>query len=113
MKTQPKQLRWLGDSLEEVKGFSDDAKRSAGHQLGLVQAGLEPLDWKPMESVGAGVKEIRIRVETSYRVLYVAKFNEAVYVLHAFVKKTQKTSRQDIDLSAERYKALVRARNTK
>ena len=113
MKTQPKQLRWLGDSLEEVKAFSDDAKRSAGHQLGLVQAGLEPLDWKPMESVGAGVKEIRIRVETSYRVLYVAKFNEAVYVLHAFVKKTQKTSRQDIDLSAERYKALVRARNTK
>jgi len=113
MKTQPKQLRWLGDSLEEVKAFSDDAKRSAGHQLGLVQAGLEPLDWKPMESVGAGVKEIRIRVETSYRVLYVAKFNEAVYVLHAFVKKTQKTSRRDIDLSAERYKALVRARNTK
>jgi len=113
MKTQAKQLRWLGDSLEEVKAFSDDAKRSAGHQLGLVQAGLEPLDWKPMESVGAGVKEIRIRVETSYRVLYVAKFNEAVYVLHAFVKKTQKTSRQDIDLSAERYKALVRARNTK
>jgi phage-related protein len=113
MKTQPKQLRWLGDSLEEVKAFSDDAKRSAGHQLGLVQAGLEPLDWKPMESVGAGVKEIRIRVETSYRVLYVAKFNEAVYVIHAFVKKTQKTSRRDIDLSAERYKALVRARNTK
>jgi len=113
MKTQAKQLRWLGDSLEEVKGFSDDAKRSAGHQLGLVQAGLEPLDWKPMESVGAGVKEIRIRVETSYRVLYVAKFNEAVYVLHAFVKKTQKTSKRDIDLSAERYKALVRARNTK
>ena len=113
MKTQPKQLRWLGDSLEEVKAFSDDAKRSAGHQLGLVQAGLEPLDWKPMESVGAGVKEIRIRVETSYRVLYVAKFNEAVYVIHAFVKKTQKTSKRDIDLSAERYKALVRARNTK
>jgi len=113
MKTQPKQLRWLGDSLEEVKAFSDDAKRSAGHQLGLVQAGLEPLDWKPMESVGAGVKEIRIRVETSYRVLYVAKFNEAVYVLHAFVKKTQKTSKRDIDLFAERYKALVRARNTK
>ena len=113
MKTQPKQLRWPGDSLEEVKAFSDDAKRSAGHQLGLVQAGLEPLDWKPMESVGAGVKEIRIRVETSYRVLYVAKFNEAVYVIHAFVKKTQKTSKRDIDLSAERYKALVRARNTK
>ena len=113
MKTQPKQLRWLGDSLEEVKAFSDDAKRSAGHQLGLVQAGLEPLDWKSMETIGAGVKEIRIRVETSYRVLYVAKFNEAVYVLHAFVKKTQKTSKRDIDLSVDRYKALVRARNIK
>jgi phage-related protein len=55
MKTQPKQLRWLGDSLEEVKTFSDEAKRSAGHQLGLVQSGLDPLDWKAMETVGAGV----------------------------------------------------------
>ena len=84
MKTQPKQLRWLGDSLDQVKAFSDEAKRSAGHQLGLVQSGLDPEDWKPMETVGAGVKEIRIRFETSYRVFYVAKFNEAVYVLHAF-----------------------------
>ena len=113
MKTQPKQLRWLGDSLEEVKTFSGEAKRSAGHQLRLVQSGLDPLDWKAMETVGAGVKEIRIRVETSYRVLYVAKFSEAVYVLHAFVKKTQKTSKKDIHLSAERYKALIRARNAK
>ena len=113
MKTQPIQLRWLGDSLKDVKTFSDEAKRSAGHQLGLVQAGLEPLDWKSMETVGAGVKEIRIRVEASYRVLYVAKFSEAVYVLHAFVKKTQKTSKKDIDLSAERHKALIRARNAK
>jgi phage-related protein len=113
MKIQPKQLCWLGDSLEEVKTFSDEAKRSAGHQLGLVQFGLDPLDWKPMEGVGAGVKEIRLRFETSYRVLYVAKFNDAVYVLHAFVKKSQKTSKKDIDLSAERYKSLIRARNVK
>ena len=113
MKAQPKQLRWLGDSIDEVKAFSDEAKRSAGHQLGLAQAGLDPLDWKPMETVGAGVKEIRIRVETSYRVLYVAKFSEAVYVLHAFVKKTQKTSKKDLDLATERYKALIRARNAK
>jgi phage-related protein len=81
--------------------------------LGLVQLGVDPLDWKPMETVGAGVKEIRIRVETSYRILYVAKFNEAVYVLHAFVKKTQKTSKKDIELSTERYKALIRSRNAK
>lgn len=81
--------------------------------MGLVQSGLDPLDWKPMETVGAGVQEIRIRVKTSYRVLYVAKFSEAIYVLHAFVKKTQKTSKKDIDLSAERYKALIRASNAK
>lgn len=113
MKISPKQLQWLGDSLDAVKTFSDEAKRSVGHQLGLVQSGHDPLDWKPMENVGAGVKEIRIRMETSYRVLYVAKFSEAVYVLHAFVKKTQKTSKKDIDLSVERYKALIRARNSK
>jgi phage-related protein len=81
--------------------------------LGLVQLGVDHLDWKPMETVGAGVKEIRILVETSYRILYVAKFNEAVYVRHAFVKKTQKTSKKDIELSTERYKALIRSRNAK
>jgi phage-related protein len=113
MKTQPKQLLWLGDSLEALKAFSDEAKRSAGHQLGLVQWGLDPLNWKPMENVGAGVKEIRIRVETSYRILYVAKFSEAVYVLHAFVKKTAKTSKKDMDLSIDRYKALSKARSSK
>ena len=113
MKKQPKQLSWLGDSLDQVKTFSDEAKRSAGHQLGLVQSGIDPEDWKPMDSGGAGGMDIRIRFEKAYRVLYVAKFNEAVYVLHAFVKKTQKTSKKDIDLGADRYKALIKMRNTK
>lgn len=113
MRKPQKQLRWLGDSLDAVKEFSDEAKRSAGHQLGMVQAGLDPLDWKPIEIVGPGTKEVRIQVETGYRVLYVAKFNEAVYVLHAFVKKTQKTSKKDIDLAAGRYKALMKERNKK
>jgi phage-related protein len=113
MKKIPKHLNWLGDSLDQVKTFSYEAKRSAGHQLGLVQSGLDPEDWKSMETVGSGVKEIRIRLEKSYRVLYVAKFSEAVYVLHAFVKKTQKTSKKDIDLGADRYKALIKSRNTK
>ncbi len=113
MKKIPKHLNWLGDSLDQVKTFSYEAKRSAGHQLGLVQSGLDPEDWKPMETVGSGVTEIRISFEKSYRVLYVAKFSEAVYVLHAFVKKTQKTSKKDIDLGADRYKALIKSRNTK
>lgn len=82
-------MRWLGDSLDTVKDFSDEAKREAGHQLGRVQEGHEPSDWKPMETVGAGVREIRIQVEKAYRVLYVAKFSEAIYVLHAFENLNQ------------------------
>ena len=111
MKTIPKQLIWLGDSLDQVKDFSDEARRSAGHQLGLIQLGYEPTDWKPMDTVGSGVREIKIRTDQAYRVMYVAKFAEAVYVLHAFVKKTQKTSKRDIDLSSDRYKALVKKRS--
>lgn len=113
MKSPTKQLHWLGDSLDVVKTFSGEARRSAGHQLSLVQAGLTPSDWKPMEAIGPGVREIRIRVERAYRVVYVAKFGEAVYVLHAFVKKSQKTSKADIDLSAQRYKALMKARTSR
>jgi phage-related protein len=113
MKAQPKPLLWLGDSLEEVKAFSDEARRSAGHQLERIQFGLDPFDWKPMDNVGAGVREVRIRVEATYRVLYVAKFNEAVYVLHAFVKKTPKTSKNDLDLAIKRYRALTKERSTK
>ena len=113
MKHAQKQLVWLGDSLVMVKAFSDPARRAAGHQLSQVQEGLEPGDWKPMDTIGPGVQEIRIRAERAYRVMYVAKFREAVYVLHAFVKKTQKTSQADIDLCRDRYKALVKARSSK
>lgn len=113
IRLQQKAMRWLGDGLDAVKGFSDEAKREAGHQLGQVQEGREPSDWKPMETVGAGVREIRIRVEKAYRVLYVAKFPEAIYVLHAFEKKTQKTSKADLDLASTRYRQLVNQRNKK
>lgn len=112
-KAQPKPLIWLGDSIEAVKSFSPDARREAGHQLGLVQDGGDPSDWKPMEAVGAGVKEVRIRVEKAYRVLYVAKFAEAVYVLHGFEKKTQRTSKADIDLANKRYRVLLNERKRK
>ena len=113
IRIQQKVMRWLGDSLDAVKDFSDEAKREAGHQLGRVQEGHEPSDWKPMETVGAGVREIRIRVEKAYRVLYVAKFSEAIYVLHAFEKKTQKTSKTDLDLASNRYRQLVNERKKK
>jgi phage-related protein len=79
-----------------------------------VQAGLEPDDWKPFDDVGAGAKEIRIKDRSGiYRVMYIAKFEEAVYVLHCFQKKTEATSKQDKDIAALRYRAVVRDRKAK
>ena len=89
-----KPVWWIGDSRKAVQGFSVDVRREAGYQLDRVQRGEDPTDWKPMGSVGVGVREIRIRAENAYRVLYVAQFAEAVYVLHAFVKKSQRTPRR-------------------
>ena len=84
----------------------------AGHQLDRVQNGYEPDDWKPMHSVGQGVKEIRIRdAAGAFRVIYVAKFADAVYVLHCFQKKTEKTSKTDLDLAAKRYRDLLKEVN--
>ncbi|MFL5582544.1 MAG: XRE family transcriptional regulator [Gemmatimonadaceae bacterium] len=81
-----KALYWLGSSLEDTRDFPEDARRIAGHQLHLVQLGLQPDDWKPMPSVGAGVYELRVHTEVEHRVFYIAKYAEGVYVLHAFEK---------------------------
>lgn len=108
-----KPILWMGDSLKAMTAFPPDAKREAGHQLWTVQQGDDPSDWKPMTGIGAGVREIRIRTESAYRVVYVAKFEEAVYVLHAFVKKTQRTAKADIDLAERRYRDLLATRKTK
>lgn len=82
-----KEIRWVGTSYDDLLAFPDDPRREAGFQLGKVQAGLEPLDWKPFDEVGAGTKEIRVKDASGiYRVIYVAKFEEAVYVLHCFPK---------------------------
>jgi len=105
-----KPVVWLGNSLERIRDFAPEARREAGMQLGLVQAGLEPADWKPMPAVGLGVNEIRVRVGGAHRVIYVAKFVEAVYVLHAFQKTSQKTSRIDIDLAQRRFRSLIQDR---
>jgi len=100
-------VRFCGDSLEELRLFPDTARREAGHELEIVQRGLEPSDWKPMPAVGAGVSEIRIRDERGIeRVLYVTKFRDAIYVLHCFQKKTQKTSAADLEKASLRYKKL-------
>ena len=106
-----KPVKWLGDSRERIRDFPDVSRHEAGYQLERVQAGKEPRDWKPMPMVGIGVNEIRVRDESgAFRVIYLAKFAEAVYVLHAFQKKARKTAKADIDLARRRFRALVEER---
>jgi phage-related protein len=104
-----KPVVFLGDSLEGLRAFPDRPRRDAGFQLDRVQRGLEPDDWKPMPTIGSGVREIRVRdASGAFRVIYVASFVEAVFVLHVFQKKTQKTSRRDVALAQARFKELRR-----
>lgn len=107
-----KPILWLGSSRDDVKAFPVDARHVAGFQLRRVQQGLDPNDWKPMTVIGAGVREIRIRTGTEHRIFYVAKFPEAVYVLHAFEKRTRKTPKRELRLARDRFRnLLVRRRN--
>ena len=102
-----KPVVFLGDSLDIVRSFPGRARRSAGYQLDRVQRGLEPDDWKPMPGIGAGVREIRVRdASGAYRVVYIASLAEAVYVLHAFQKKSQRTLPRDLDLAQLRLREL-------
>lgn len=108
---QEKEIQWVGSAYDDVLAFPDEPRRQAGFQLGKVQAGIEPDDWKPFDDVGAGTREIRIRESSGiYRIMYVAKFEEAVYVLHCFQKKTQATSKHDKEIAEARYRAVVNAR---
>jgi phage-related protein len=105
----PKSVEFRANSLDDLRLFPVTARREAGYQIDRVQNGHEPDDWKPMSSIGSGVQEIRIRDAVgAFRVIYVAKFADAIYVLHCFQKKTQKTSRTDLDLAESRYRDLVK-----
>ncbi len=109
MRKQPKPVEFLGSALDELRNFPLSARREAGYQIDKVQFGDEPDDWKPMKTIGAGVQEIRIQDEAgAFRVIYIAKFKDAVYVLHCFQKKTQRTSAQDIALASKHYNELTR-----
>ena len=102
-----KPLVFLGDALEQLRDFPEDARRQAGVQLHKIQLGLEPNDWKPMATIGPGVREIRIRDEAgAFRVIYVTRIEDAVYVLHAFQKKTQQTAKRDLDLATSRLRQM-------
>ncbi|MEX2531598.1 MAG: type II toxin-antitoxin system RelE/ParE family toxin [Gemmatimonadota bacterium] len=98
---------FVGSSREDLRDFPADARRRAGFELDQVQRGLLPTDWKPMSSIGSGVMEIRIHTGVAHRVFYVAKFEEAVYVLHAFEKRGQKTPKRDMELGRARLSELL------
>lgn len=103
-----KPLAWLGSARRDVRAFPAGARRRSGFQLRRVQRGLDPEEWKPMPGIGPGVREIRIQTELEHRVFYVATFAEAVYVVHAFEKRTRKTPPQELKLARDRYRALMK-----
>nr|WP_294545997.1 type II toxin-antitoxin system RelE/ParE family toxin [uncultured Rhodopila sp.] len=106
-----KAVRFVGSSLDDLRAFPAAARREAGYQLRRLQDGLDPDDWKPMASIGPGVREIRVRDNSgAFRVIYIASIGDAIYVLHAFQKKTQQTLKRDLDLSAGRLKQVVGGR---
>ena len=106
-----KVVRFLGDSRKVMREFPKDARQEAGYQLERIQAGLPAEDFKPMHPIGAGVEEIRISEGSgTYRVVYTARLAEAVYVIHAFQKKTRTTSQHDIEIARERFRQLMRGR---
>lgn len=103
-----KQIEFKGNSLKVLRNFPEATRSQAGFELREVQKGKEPTDWKPMSSIGTGVKEIRVKDEDGiFRVIYVVKYLDRVIVLHAFQKKTQKTAKKDIDLAKQRLKLVL------
>ncbi len=103
-----KEIKWMGSSYKDLLSFPKEAKQVAGFNLDRVQRGWEPCDWKPISSIGQGVKEIRIHTSNQYRVFYVTNIDDVIYVLHAFAKKTRKTKQADIDIGKTRYRQIKR-----
>ena len=99
-------LSFVGSSLDDLRGFPAAVRHAIGVELMRVQFGGVPRDFKPLGVVGAGAYEIRVHLEGAWRVIYVAKFEKAIYVLHAFQKKTRKTARSDLELAGKRYKLV-------
>ena len=100
-----KPMRFMGSAKDDLTAFPKSVRVRMGHELFMVQVGRDPDEWKPMTSVGAGACEIRVRDQAgAFRVIYVARFEDAIYVLHAFQKKSRKTSQADLKLARERYR---------
>ena len=105
-----KPLDWIGSSLDDLRAFPTPARQRAGYELYRLQQGFDPTNWKPMTSVGTGVREIRIQTGRQYRILYVASFAEAIYILHAFEKKSHATPQRELELARRRLAQVVARR---
>ena len=105
-----KQLLWCGNSYKVLTAFERAVKQASGFQLHLIQQGQDPDDWKPMPGIGAGVREVRVHVNGEHRIIYLAKFEEGVYILHAFQKKTRKTAKKDLDIAKTRFSEVIQNR---
>ena len=107
-----KPLYWVGSARTDLRALPVAARRTAGFQLRRVQHGLDPDDWKPMQSIGPGVREIRVHTDSEHRVFYVARFEDAIYVLHAFQKRSRKTPKRDLQLARERLRTVLMKRRS-
>lgn len=104
-------IAWMGSAFDDLLGFPEEIRRDAGYQLHRLQAGLEAADWKPISEIGKGVAEIRLRGDTgAYRIIYLARYEDAVYVLHCFKKKTQRISGHDKYIAKARFQAVLDTR---
>lgn len=110
-----KKITYVGNAQKDIATFPEKARQRIVMALTVVSSGLElsPKEFKYMPTVGVGCYELRLKIDKQYRVFYIAKFKEAIYVLHAFVKKTQQTGKTDIELGVSRYKALIAYRQEK
>ena len=108
-----KPVAWIGSAKRDLVAWSPDVRRAAGRELERVQRGADPTDWKPMASIGRGAREIRVYVAGERRLVYVATFPEAVYVLHVFAKKTRSTSSRDLALAQQRYRSMLHGRQSR
>ena len=107
----PKDVQWLGSSREALRALPGQACQRLGFALWRVQEGRVPHDWKPMPAIGPGVIELRANVNGAYRLILVAKWPEAIYVLHVFQKKSRRTLNLDIELARRRYANVRRSRD--
>ena len=105
-----KSIEFHGHSLETIRKFPLVVTREIGYQLDRLQRGLNPVDWKPMPTVGKGVREMRIHRHGQYRVIFVTNVADSILVLHAFKKKAAKTARVDINQARNALKRATKRR---